>query len=130
MLTVAAAQSEGTLCCGEGMTRASRSRAPVPAGRFTKKISRHDTTLSTAPSSGPDVEAATPGCSCADQPLGHCVVSGCSTAGTLPWLLASAGLITVKPLARMMAWPCGLRTKPMNFSASAGSGALLGMVSP
>ena len=31
---------------------------------------------------------------------------------------------------RMIAWPCGLSTKLMNFCPSAASGALLGMVSP
>ena len=58
------------------------------------------------------------------------MVSGRSEAGTLAWLLARAGEMTTNPLLRMIAWPCGLSTKLMNFCPSAASGAVLGTVSP
>ncbi len=53
-----------------------------------------------------------------------------SEAGTLAWLLASAGEMTTNPLLLMIAWPGGLSTKLMNFAPSAASGAVLGMVRP
>jgi hypothetical protein len=58
------------------------------------------------------------------------VVSGLIDAGTLFWGLARAGEMTTNPLLRMIACPCGPITKLMNFSPSAASGALAGMVSP
>ena len=67
---------------------------------------------------------------CQAPAAGHGVVRDRSEAGRLAWPLASAGEMTTNPLLLMMAWPCGLSTKLMNFWPSAASGALLGMVSP
>ena len=58
------------------------------------------------------------------------MVRAFSGAGRLAWPLASAGEMTTNPLLLMIAWPCGLSTKLMNFWPSAASGAVLGMVSP
>jgi hypothetical protein len=48
------------VCLGECLAPASSSSATAPAGTLTKKISRHDTRLSSPPRTGPEVEAATP----------------------------------------------------------------------
>jgi hypothetical protein len=53
-------QSNDARRLGEGAIRAARTRAAAPAGRLMKKISRHDTRVSSPPKRGPDVEAATP----------------------------------------------------------------------
>ena len=52
--------SNGTRRRDDRPIRATRTNAAAPTGTLTKKINRHDTRVSSPPSTGPDEDAIAP----------------------------------------------------------------------